>query len=214
MRSTSEFVFLSLGELLAVCDQMTYAVEFLSGFKSRTKGAIQITRLDSIVYHIESHLIRVTMVADRSLQLVNVMFRLGLPERECRMSTVAKNQHVLRTPVAESLKSLDKLLNPYREQRNIVVHRKGHSDEELDGVAVYYLLEKSNQTDADREVTTRYFHLYKSMTDRLVQQKQQELSTINAQVFTALESLFADLRPVFEMVYVLQSVNRVVRADV
>ena len=178
-----------------------------------TRGVFRFRR-DSIVYHIESHLIRITMVADRSLQLVNFMFRLGLPERECRMSTVAKNQHVLRTPVAESLKSLDKLLNSYREQRNIVVHRKGHSDEELDEVAVYYLLQKSNRTDADREVTTRYFHLYKRMTDQLVRRKQKELSAINGQVFTALEPLFADLKPVFEVAYALQSANKVVRADV
>ena len=121
LRPDEEYVrssLISAGELITVCEQMVYAVEFLSGFRARkTSSGESITRLDYIVYHLENHLIRTGAVLDRALLLVNVIFRLGVPDRECRFSGIAYNDHVSQTPVAAALKSLEKTIEPYRSQR-------------------------------------------------------------------------------------------------
>ena len=117
---------------MTIVEQMTYAVDSLSGFRAgRVVAGRPITRLDHIVYHLEGHLIRTCSVLDRALQLVNVVFRLGIPERECRFAVVGQNRHVMDTPVADALRNIDNTTQPHRSQRNLVVHRSRYSDDGL-----------------------------------------------------------------------------------
>jgi hypothetical protein len=197
---------ISAGELIAVYEQMTFAVEFLSGYRSRKMASGQIiTRLDYIVYHLENHLIRTSSVMDRSLLLVNIIFRLGIPERECRLATIAENIYVKLTPVAGQLRAIEKLTNCYREQRNSIAHRRTYSEESFEPFEIYYVYEKSVTIKPNEDIRQGPFYMFKGRTDDFVStkkqelsRKKQELSSFNAEVSSAISNLFLALEPIFE----------------
>lgn len=190
------------GELIAICEQMAYAVDFLSGFRSgRTVANKPITRLDYIVYHIEGHLIRACSVEDRALQLVNVVFQLGVPERECRSAVIAQNTHVKNTQVASALKNIDSATQAYRYQRNLVVHRRRYSEDALSDIELFYILQKTDGVSPDDDTTQRFYYLYKRRTDRFVEKKKEELTQANLQVLSAVSELLSALELVFEHNY-------------
>ena len=202
LRPDEEYVknaLISAHELLTSCEQLTYAVEFLSGFRARNLPSGEpITRLDYIVYHLESHLIRTVSVLDRALLLVNVIFGLGTPERECRFGVIVDNAHVKPTPVAAMLKSIEKTIEPYRSPRNLVIHRRRFTEEALDSVETYYALQKSEGTGPVDDVLDDFFHFSKSQTDRFVASKKEELTGLYRQMFLAISSLFGALEPIFD----------------
>jgi len=95
----------SAGELTTLLSQLRYSLSYLSGYRRRraSDGEL-IVRSDYIAFMMENFLMRVGMVEDRSLKLANVVFRLGLPWRECRFQSIAKNDYVIRTASCESLR--------------------------------------------------------------------------------------------------------------
>jgi hypothetical protein len=189
---------ISAVELINVCDQMVHAVEFLSGFRARkTAASGSLTRLDYMVYHLENYFIRVNMIMDRALQLVNAVFRLGIPEQECRFATVAKNEHVSLTQVAHCLRELEDILRPYRTHRNIIIHRRRYTDKGLERVEPFYILEKADLNNQEDDFIDEYYPLYKHLTDQLVRTKKAEFSAYNQTVFAKVAELFVELLPVF-----------------
>jgi hypothetical protein len=205
LRPDEEYVrstLISAGELLTVCEQMAYAIEYLSGFRARKmQSGEPITRLDYIVYHLENHLIRTGAVLDRALLLVNVVFRLGVTERECRFAVIAHNNHVTQCPVAAALKLIENTIKPYQSQRNLVVHRRRHTEEALEQLEVYYVLQKSEVIQPDNDVVKDFLWFYKHLTDAFITAKKDELSKFNGKVFLAVSNLFQTLEPVFDVNY-------------
>lgn len=202
LRPDEEYVknaLISAGELLTSCEQLAYAVEFLSGFRARKMPSGEpITRLDYIVYHLENHLIRTGSVLDRALLLANVVFALGTPERECRFEVIVDNSHVKPTPVAAALKSIEKTIEPYRHPRNLVVHRRRLTEEALDSIETYYALQKSAVTGPADDVVASFFYFSKAETDQFVASKKEELTRLNKQIFSAVSDLFGALEPIFD----------------
>lgn len=185
----SRRTLLAAGELLSVCEQIALATAFLSGYRSRKLvTGDPITRFDYIVYHLENHLIRSTSVLDRSLLLTNTVFRLGLAEEDCRFRTVTNNEHVKPAgKVKDALKGLDGLLNSMRRLRNVVVHRRKHSEEEFEMIEQYYVLQKIEQKhNTAWSYTKQYYVPFKTMTDQLVSAKKAALADTNVKVFEAV----------------------------
>ena len=101
----------SAGELITACDQLKYALVYLSGYRQRrTPEGILRTRVDYIIYQIENFMMRTGTVIDRSLKLVNIAFELGIQPKDCRRSVIAENAHVASTPVRKWLDALEKAL--------------------------------------------------------------------------------------------------------
>ena len=205
LRPDEEYVKSSLiaaGELTTVCEQMTYSVEFLSGLRARrTASGEPITRLDYVVYHMENHLIRTGSLLDRALHVVNVVFRLGVPERECRFAVIADNDHVRKSPVASALNSLERTIKPYRGQRNVVIHRRRHSEAGLERIEPYYLIQKSESTESDDNVTERFFDAYKRQTDEFIAAKKCELSKFNVEAFSSASNVLSQMEPIFKITH-------------
>jgi hypothetical protein len=204
LRADEEYArraFISAGELLTVCHQMVYAAEFLSGFrKRRLASGDLVTRLDHVVYHLENHFIRAGMITDRALQLVNIVFRLGVPERECRFAVVVMNEHVSHTKVTHCLKELERVLKPYRAPRNIIIHLQRYTDKTIEKIEPFYILEKAGLDKEESDITTELTKLYplvKSLTDEEVRSRKAELSKCNQTVFKEVSKLFTELLPVF-----------------
>ena len=195
------FIVIKQGQLLSVCDQMRYATEFLSGYRASLHlPKAGITRLDYIIYHIENHFVRVAMVNDRALQLVNLVFRLGIPERECRFSVVALNDHVRNSSIFKVLSKLHKETKEYRAQRNAVVHRETYSDDGIEDISIFDHLEKHHPDKA-----YRFRDFYKMMMDRYIDESKNRMRQDNKRVFTLVGQLFDELTNTFEHNYLILS---------
>ncbi len=160
-------VFLSVGNIISCIDQLYFCIDLLSGYRANSTPE-KMNRYDYIVFGIENYYLRLTSVFDRSLRLANVIFQIGLPERECNNSTIVKNSHIKGTQVGAALKELDKFTGPFRFHRNTVAHQGTYSERDLDWLgSMYYLVEE----DGDLK---NYKYSVKSQTDNYIMSKKDE----------------------------------------
>lgn len=82
----------------------------------------EITQYDWIQYHYHMYIVSIISLYDIALKLVNAVFRLGLPEREAKASTVEENLWVKSTGVAESLKLLRRATAQHAKERHLFIH--------------------------------------------------------------------------------------------
>ncbi|WP_201554648.1 Cthe_2314 family HEPN domain-containing protein [Psychrobacter immobilis] len=164
-------------------EQLHFSIELLSGYRTSTSPD-SMNRHDHIVFAIENYYLRITSVYDRCLRLINILYNLGLPERDCKNSTIVKNIHVKGSDIETSLKALDKFTNSFRQFRNSVAHNETYSvDDKLQIIASYYFLEAKGVTDI-----IKFKHLFKTETDKYIKDKKSEF---NADL-VELESLIID----------------------
>jgi hypothetical protein len=201
--------FLLLASLLTVCSQLDHTVQLLSGYRA-SQTPDNYSRLDHIVYHLENHLIRVVMVPDRVLLLVNDVFRIGLPEKECKQSTVIDNLRVRNTPVRDYYRELEKYIQPYRTQRNIIVHGSKYTDPDIERLDLLYIIQNSNDEEPQN---LRYYYL-KRITDQVVRQKQQELTKVNKELFTLLDEVLSALQDSFIIEYENLDISGMIRKTI
>lgn len=132
--------------------------------------------------------------------LTNLVFHLGLRERACSKETVAKNSHVRPTPVFEALGQLEQAVKPWREKRNVVVHRRAYSDPQLHDVEGFYLLEASELREGRLSpIVERFQPTYKRITDSYVRKRKDELNELNATLEQCVVKLFDALEPEFAL---------------
>ena len=60
---------------------------------------------------------------DVSLILTNDIFRLGNPERLCYPDNIIRNSWVISSNVHNTLNKLSRIVEPWREPRNLFIHR-------------------------------------------------------------------------------------------
>ena len=183
---------IAAGHLIDVCDQMVFAAQLLSGYRSSHGGDFSMTRFDYLRYQIENHIIRVGMILDRALKLVNIIFDLGIPSRESKYSVVAKNAHVQATDVADALEKLQQAVSPSREQRNTISHQRSYYEDELYYVEMFSVLQRVSERDPDSAMQGAP-HLAKKKADEVVQLKRSEFQSTNARVFGGVGLLFEAL---------------------
>lgn len=193
---------ISAGEVSVACDQLLYALAYLSGYQKRkTADGELITRADYIAYQLENLYLRLVMIPDRSLRLTNEVFRLGLPARECGTRTVTDNQYLRGTPVRARLRAIERILRPYREMRNTIAHLARYNDPVLSKVEVYGILQKT-EDPLDGSVLERTRHFYKRETDAYIEQKRKEFGPIVNELIDEVARFFETLLPHFRRQYV------------
>ena len=181
------------GEVSVACDQLQYALAYLSGYQTRkTSDGELITRADYIAYQLENLYLRFVIIPDRSLRLTNEVFRLGLPARECGIRTVTDNQHLRSTPVRTRLRAIEKIVKPYREMRNTIAHLARYNDPALSKVEVFCILQKS-EGPPDESVNERTRHFYKRETDAYIDAKRKEFGPIVSSLIDEVARLFETL---------------------
>ena len=190
----------SAGEVVTVLDQLAYAVDSLSGYR-RPKRAHSnyATRAQHVAYHLENHVIRAAALGDRVLQLINIAFSLGLPNRACTWIAIAENAHVKNTNVCKSLGALRKFLESKRTARNIVVHQRRYTDNELHEIEGYFLLEQiDRQAGTETPIVVRSHHMFKTMADQLVSARRSELRKFNDEAAAHIGEIFTSLDPIVQ----------------
>lgn len=187
----------SAGEVSIACDQLHYALAYLSGYQSRkTSDGELITRADHIAYQMENLYLRLGMIPDRSLRLTNEVFRLGLPARECGTRSVTDNQHLRGTPVRARLRTIDRIVKPHRETRNTIAHLARYNDPALSKVEAFFILQKA-KGPPDESVLERACHFYKREADAYVEAKRKEFGPIVSSLIDEVARLFETLLPPF-----------------
>lgn len=76
-----------------------------------------------IEYHYSNYVTIVVSLYDIALILTNAVFRLGIPERQCKDDVVTNNAWVTGTPVKSALEHLNKVIQPFRMPRHGHIHR-------------------------------------------------------------------------------------------
>lgn len=186
------------GEVMFACDQLEFALAYLSGYRTRrTASGGLISRTDYISYQLENLYLRMTMVVDRALKLANDVFRLGVPPRECRFRAIADNDHVRATPVRLRLRALDKVVDPYRPTRNVIAHHERYSDEDLHEIEGFFILEKAGDSEND-DLLKRFAPHFKLEADRYIRRQREELAPIVDALTARAGDVFSALLPVFE----------------
>lgn len=182
---------LSVGNIVSCIDQLHFSIDMLSGYRS-VSAPHKMNRYDYIVFGIENYYLRLTSVFDRCLRLANVIFQLGLPERQCNNESIIKNDYIKGTSVAKALTELDKFTAPFRFHRNTVAHQGTYSEKELDQLGSYYHLAKEDDS------FERYRYLFKKKTDDFVTEKKLEYKDYLVQTENLVEIYFDAIRTAFE----------------
>lgn len=187
-------------ELAGCCDRIDHALVFLSGYARREdQWGKPISRHSYITFQMENLYFRLTMSSDRALKLVNEVYRLGLPARECRMSTVAKNTNLQHTGIREALERFESVVAPHRKDRNQLVHQRRFASEDLEFAEMHGLLEEAGgSSDIDLKA---YSHTAKVQADTFIKERRSEFYPVLAALSQRASDLFELLLPRYERTY-------------
>lgn len=182
-------VLLYASNITECLDQINYTIDMLSGYKSK-KDSI-MNRHDYIVFILENFYLRTTSIFDRILRFTNVVFEIGLPERECKESTIIKNDKIKRTTLSSSMKKLDKFIEKYRYSRNRIAHSESYNEKRLADIQEFYIaLESDNNKELER-----YKTFYKRIADEFVLEKKNELREVADKLEILLRDYFTEISP-------------------
>lgn len=182
-------ILLSFVKITECIDQINFSIDMLSGFRQKKNGIMN--RHDHILFMMENFYLRITSIFDRTLLFTNLLFDIGLPDRECRESTIIKNKKVKGTKVQTELKKLSKYTNEFRQIRNQVAHSTSIQDEKLTPIQSFcFLMEQEYSHEFER-----YKTLYKVESDKYISEKKTELTESSEKITCMISDFFDSMIP-------------------
>ncbi len=197
MESYLRSTYLSASEIRSLCEQLSFSVALLSGYRASSKQHKNSSRLQYITYQLENYILRHSMVSERALQFTNIVFQLGIPTSECKFSVIAKNSNV-GTRTYSALNRIKKVSKDFHQIRNSISHQRGYFDLNDDTYNVHLLDVVTREKNQNRE---EFRYLAKLETDKYVGTKKEQLNQQNEKVFQAVFDLFNSVHPVFSSTY-------------
>lgn len=186
-------IFLGVNKITECLDQINFSIEMLSGYRKKENN--KMNRHDYIVFMIENFYLRITSIFDRVMRFSNLVFEIGLPERECRESTIIKNNKIRGTDVEVALKEINKFVSNFRPIRNEVAHADTFQDNELSPIRDFYFL--IEQDDSDN--LEKYKNIYKVRADKYIIDKKKELTESAEQIKKLTSNFFDSIAPFVEL---------------
>jgi len=158
-----------------------------------------IDRVSYIEYHYSNHTVTLAGIFDIALILTSNVFRLGLPERQCRSQLIIQNSWVLSRGIDKILQKLNSAVEPLREPRNLFLHRGiPQMDEFLTALACYDVLEEKGMVEEDAMLKmidrSRGELRYKEKVSEIL----SELSKQEEPVFNISIELLSRLHPIYK----------------
>lgn len=195
-----EFYLLRIGNalarLLTECNQLEHGVLLMSVYRdSAALREAGVNRVNHLIYHVESYIVRTQIVYDRALRLVDRFFHLGNKDSELRHQTIVSNFRVKNTTIPSALKALSKHLRKYADDRHEIVHRGNFQDEELDNLEMFALLEASGQPDPELNSLPE---LRKERTREFIRSKKHEYQQFNTQTYKLVGNIFSECEKLYE----------------
>jgi len=186
---TRQTAFFSV-HLLELCDQLKIGLEVLSDFNYSKKK--QYSRAEHLTYNLENLIIRLTSLNDRTLQLINATYHLGIDEKDVKERVIMNNIKVSRTAITKSYRTFKNTLQNFIGDRNTIVHRHSFIDKELKQLQIFYNLSLTNlYKDQINELDGLKTVRQRVLTEYLKKIKAEFSETINA-CFLELSSVLDD----------------------
>ncbi len=152
-----------------------------------------IVKGNYINYHYTKYAITVVTIVDVCVILTNDTFRLGNPERLCYLENIIRNSWVASSKVDKALKKLSRIVEPWREPRNLFIHRGWELYREvLTALEGYELTREKGMLDKIVP-SHRIRFLYKSELSKIF----KEFDEVEAPLFSAVIELLSKLLPVY-----------------
>lgn len=128
-------IFYSFLDLTTAIDNLKHVSTFFS-IKSLPKyyEKNDISEIQYYKYHLENHYIRITSILDLTVNFINNIFRLGLPQKKCNVFSVLENLNIKGSPTEKALKSFENKLQHIKQKRNIIIHQGKLESEEIKSI--------------------------------------------------------------------------------
>ena len=137
---------------------------------------------------------------DVALILTDTTFRLGNPERLCRLDYINENRWMRSTGIDELPKKLNSVVEPWREPRNLFVHRGQTLDisgQRQDSKKLY-LLEMDDLLSRLDSSKTLPHHYVQSLYRSVVSGIFKEFDQTEKQLLDATSELLSGILPIYK----------------
>lgn len=182
-------ILFSANNIIECTDQINFSIELLSGFRKRKNGIMN--RHDYVVFMVENFYLRITSILDRALRFTNLVFEVGLLDRECRVSEIIKDHQIRGTQIEIIIEKLNKFTEEYRNTRNQVAHSERFNDVALTDVEGFYiLLDKDESNDFNG-----FNNFFKIEVDQYILKKKIEFKEITLKIEDLIHELFDVISP-------------------
>lgn len=193
-----QYILLVFKWLMRIWDcfeTLEHARVYLSYYRSNKRyEEARIGRVQHMNYHYYYYAITVVRTMDIALILTNNAFRLGTPDELCRFSYISENSWVRSARVDKMLKQLESVVKPWRDPRNLFVHRGAKIDSQpLNYVEAWDLLIRDDSSIANIIPHSKIKLLYKSEISRVV----KEFDKTETRLFSAIVELLSGLLPIY-----------------
>lgn len=189
--------YLAVAEIYTIFRQLDQSAVFLANFRSsKALKEANISRFEHIIYHLESHLLRMTGVLDRLLILVNQILRMGLEDISCKSHNMLvskdnkKGKHAPKIEAVaglfDALMEVSAFMDQFRDDRNSVAHSKRLNFEDLRKIEMYHVV-FGNTTDP--EIKKRLF-IVKRETDLKVWTYKADMIKSNTSLKTLVGKVY------------------------
>ena len=168
--------------------------KFIKRFPSpRTYEKVGISQYRWIEYHYANFVITILTLNDCALILVNATFQLGNPEKLCTTDMIHKNKWVKKTPVIADLKSLQKIVERHRTNRNNYVHRaktpelyKVFESDDIDYLKLFSFVNLHSEPIVDKKILESAF---KGEVAKIDKRLNKEISEVSNSIWKFFDSL-------------------------
>jgi hypothetical protein len=186
----------SLVHVLTTCQQLEHSILYFSSFSPTQKmKRVGITRQAHLLCCIEDYIIRTQSLYDRLLKLIDAAFEIYNPSRRISHDLIVGNSHIRHSAIPDLLKALRRVLEPYRHDRNEIVHERRYLEDDIRRLEGYTLLSTS---DGPLKGHPGLMDEIRCLTRQVVKDKTKEFSKVNHDSFVALGSVFDHLNKEYE----------------
>ena len=179
--------------LLSFCEQLSYAVQFFSTYReTQTARRAGISRTEYLRYMIENYIMRTHTLHDLVLKLICAVFNITRDSSKCKYSNIKKNVDAKNAGILEPISELYEYLTQLRNARHEIVHGGNYQDDDLYGVELNRVLEKSYLESGDGIPDNFRFlpDTRREETLYLSRKRKEEYIEINAKIFRYVASIF------------------------
>ncbi len=158
-----------------------------------------INQTNYIQYHYSNWAVTFVGIFDITLHLTNNVFRLGIPEKRCHPQLIIQNSWVRSRGIDKILQNLNSRVEPFREPRNLFIHRGiSQMDDLLTTLGAYDLLNERGMVENDTmlkiinhsKVKLAYREKISEILNKLIKQEEA--------VFNTSMELLTSLHPVYK----------------
>ncbi|MDO9028651.1 MAG: Cthe_2314 family HEPN domain-containing protein [Candidatus Roizmanbacteria bacterium] len=194
-------VFQAASSIASAISRLWQAKTYIENYPGDMNGkGTAHTQYDWIQYHYAFFISTVVSISDLALILVNYVFRLGNPPKHCRQEIILKNEWVRETEISKRFGELDKLIRPYREFRNQLLHRgrmpklpNNSEDSLLDYISFYNVLLQSKPDVIPPELVNKAWQKERPQISKLLQVDIRKLNV-------SINAFFNELLPYYKAI--------------